>query len=94
MQPAGGCRVSLGFAGEGLGPRGVHRVRPAIGPDHPAGDQRRRPAGLTAACLEQRQQRAGLRHRVVVHDPDQVGSVGEGKGHAVGEPAGAAVVGA
>ena len=90
--PGRGRGEALRLAGERLGPGGVHRVRAAIGPHHPAGDQRRRPARAQRTGVEHGLERARFRHRVVVHQPDQVGRVGQGQRQAVGEPAGAAGV--
>ncbi len=95
-QAAGRRRAALlRPGGERLGPRRVHRVRPAVGPLHPAGQQRRPGSARLAGPLprvQQGAQRIRLRHRVVVHQPDQVGGIGQGQRQAVGEPAGPAGV--
>ena len=90
--PAAAAARRSALAGQRLGPRGVHRVRAPVGPDHAAGDQRRRPGRVALPGLEHRPQRVRLGHRVVVHEPDQVGAIGQGQRHAVGEPARAAGV--
>ena len=67
-------------------------MRAAVGPHHPAGDQRGRPARVECPGVEHGLQRAWLGNRVVVHQPDQVGRLGQGQRQAIGEPARAAGV--
>ena len=85
-------RHAFCLAGERLAARGVHRVRPPVGPDHAAGDQRGGLGGVAFAGGQQRPQRAQLGHRVVVHEPDEVRVAGQRQRRAVGEPARAAGV--
>jgi hypothetical protein len=80
-------RQSFCLAGERLAARGVHRVRPPVGPEHAAGDQRGGPARVSLARGQQRPQSAWPGHRVVVHEPDQVRATGQGQRRAAGEPA-------
>ena len=85
-------RQAFCLAGKRLAAWGVHRVRSPVGPDHAAGDQRGGVARVAFAGRQQRQQRARLGHRVVVHEPDEVRAAGQGQRRAVGEPARAAGV--
>ena len=85
-------RQAFCLAGERLAARGVHRVIPSVGPDHPAGDQRRGLGRVAFAGGQQRPQRARTGHRVVVHEPDEVRVAGQGQRRAAGEAARAAGV--
>ena len=60
---------------------------PAVGPHHPARDQAST-AGKPFEGVEKSGERTGGRHRVVVHQPDQVGAGGERPVDADGEPTG------
>ena len=85
-------RLPLPFARKRLYPGSVHRMRTAVRPHHPAGDQRGRAAGMERTGVEHGPQGARLRHRVVVHQPDQVGLPGQGQRQAIREAARAAGV--
>jgi len=85
-------RQAFCLAGERLAARGVHRVRPPVGPEDAARDQRGGPGRVAFAGGQQRPQRTRLGHRVVIHEPDEVDVTGQGQRRAIGEPARAAGV--